>query len=66
MEKTAAGSRIYADFVPAYDTTAVTKIKEAGGIVLGKTVTPEFASGDYSPTGNPWNLAYTPGGSSTS
>ena len=63
--KTAAGSRIYADFVPEYDATVVTKIREAGGIILGKAVTTEFASGDPSPTINPWNPAHTPGGSSS-
>ncbi len=63
--KTAAGSRIYSDFVPDYDATVVTKIREAGGIILGKAVTTEFASGDPSPTVNPWNPAHTPGGSSS-
>ncbi|MFN7661707.1 MAG: amidase family protein, partial [Dolichospermum sp.] len=48
----------------------VTKIKQAGFIILGKTATSELGSFPYSePTGfpparNPWNLAYTPGGSS--
>lgn len=63
--KTAAGSRIYADFVPAYDATCVARIKQAGGIVLGKAVTTEFAMADASQTLNPWNLAHTPGGSSS-
>ena len=63
--RTAAGSRIYADFVPAYDATCVTRIKEAGGIILGKAVTTEFAMSDPSPTMNPWNMAHTPGGSSS-
>ena len=63
--KTTACSRIYADFVPSYDATCVAKIKEAGGIVLGKAVTTEFATGDPSPTKNPWNQAHTPGGSSS-
>ena len=40
--KTTACSRIYADFVPSYDATCVARIKEAGGIVLGKAVTTEF------------------------
>ena len=39
--KTTACSRIYADFVPSYDATCVARIKEAGGIVLGKAVTTE-------------------------
>ena len=63
--KTAAGSKVYADFVPAYDATVVTKIKNAGGVILGKAVTTEFASGDPSPSINPWNPAHTPGGSSS-
>ena len=37
--KTTACSRIYADFIPTYDATAVSRIKEAGGIILGKAVT---------------------------
>jgi aspartyl-tRNA(Asn)/glutamyl-tRNA(Gln) amidotransferase subunit A len=63
--KTSACSRIYADFVPAYDATVVTRLKEAGAIILGKAVTTEFASSDPSPTRNPWNLAHTQGGSSS-
>ena len=63
--KTTACSKIYADFVPTYDATAVVKLKEAGAIVLGKAVTTEFATADPSPTLNPWNLAHTPGGSSS-
>jgi len=63
--KTTAGSRIFADFVPEYDATSVAKLKEAGAIVLGKAVTTEFATSDPSPTRNPWNLAHTPGGSSS-
>ena len=63
--KTTACSRIYADFVPSYDATCVARIKEAGGIILGKAVTTEFAYGDPSPTLNPWDAAHTPGGSSS-
>jgi aspartyl-tRNA(Asn)/glutamyl-tRNA(Gln) amidotransferase subunit A len=63
--KTTACSRIYADFVPNYDGTCVARIKEAGGIILGKAVTTEFATADPSPTYNPWDLAHTPGGSSS-
>ncbi|MCI0788072.1 MAG: amidase [Chloroflexi bacterium] len=63
--KTAAGSKVYADFVPDFDATSVAKIKEAGGIILGKAVTTEFATSDPSPTFNPWNFEHTPGGSSS-
>ena len=62
---TACGSKVNADFVPDFDATSVANIKAAGGIILGKTVTTEFASGDPSPTRNPWNLEHTPGGSSS-
>jgi aspartyl-tRNA(Asn)/glutamyl-tRNA(Gln) amidotransferase subunit A len=63
--KTTACSRIYADFVPDHDATCVARIKAAGGIVMGKAVTTEFATSDPSPTRNPWNSAHTPGGSSS-
>ena len=63
--KTTACSPLYADFVPTYDATVVTRLKEAGAIVLGKAVTTEFATADPSPTLNPWNCAHTPGGSSS-
>lgn len=63
--RTAAGSRVYANFVPTYDATAVVRLRAAGAIILGKTVTTEFATADPSPTRNPWNTAHTPGGSSS-
>lgn len=63
--RTAAGSRVYANFVPTYDATVTTRLRQAGAIVLGKTVTTEFATADPSPTRNPWNTAHTPGGSSS-
>ena len=63
--KTTAGSKVYADFVPDYDATSVTRLKEAGAIILGKAVTTEFANADPSRTQNPWNAAHTPGGSSS-
>jgi aspartyl-tRNA(Asn)/glutamyl-tRNA(Gln) amidotransferase subunit A len=63
--RTAAGSRVYANFVPTYDATATVKLKEAGAVVLGKTITTEFATADPSPTRNPWNVTHTPGGSSS-
>ncbi len=62
---TTACSPILADFVPDYDAPCVAKLKEAGAIVLGKTVTTEFAASDPSPTLNAWNSAHTPGGSSS-
>ncbi|MBI3301536.1 MAG: amidase, partial [Deltaproteobacteria bacterium] len=63
--KTTGGSRIYPDFVPSYDATTVARLKQAGAIILGKTVTTEFATADPGPTRNPWNLEHTPGGSSS-
>ncbi len=63
--RTTAGSPIYADFVPEYDATSVALMKRAGAIVMGKTVTTEFACMDPPPTRNPWDPAHTPGGSST-
>jgi Asp-tRNA(Asn)/Glu-tRNA(Gln) amidotransferase A subunit family amidase len=62
---TTAGSKVYADFVPAYDATSVVRLKEAGASIIGKAVTTEFATSDPSPTRNPWNTAHTPGGSSS-
>ena len=62
---TTACSKVYADFVPEYDATTVQLLKQAGAIMLGKTVTTEFACMDPSPTVNPWNPAHTPGGSSS-
>ena len=63
--KTTSGSRIYADFVSDYDATAVARLKEAGAVIVGKTVTTEFAMMDPPPTFSPWNPDHTPGGSST-
>ncbi len=63
--KTTAGSKIFSDFIPAYDATAVERLKKAGAIILGKTATTEFASRHPAPTRNPWNLEHTPGGSSS-
>jgi aspartyl-tRNA(Asn)/glutamyl-tRNA(Gln) amidotransferase subunit A len=62
---TTACSRVYADFVPDHDATSVALLRKAGAIVLGKTVTTEFAYRDPSPTLNPWNRGHTPGGSSS-
>ncbi len=63
--RTAAGSRVYANFVPTYDATSAVKLKQSGAVVMGKTVTTEFATGDPSPSRNPWDTTRTPGGSSS-
>ena len=62
---TKAGSKVYEDFVPEFDATTVTKLKESQANIMGKTVTTEFACLDPSEAVNPWNPAHTPGGSSS-
>ncbi len=63
--RTTCGSKLMRDYVPQADCTVVTRLKAAGGILLGKTNTHEFALGGVTPpTRNPWNLDHIPGGSS--
>ena len=59
------GSRIYAGHRPRADAAVVALARRAGGLILGKTVTTEFASLVPAGTRNPRNLAHTPGGSSS-
>jgi aspartyl-tRNA(Asn)/glutamyl-tRNA(Gln) amidotransferase subunit A len=62
---TEAGSRALAGFVPDHDATVVRALRAAGAVLVGKTVTHEFAYGqNVPPTRNPWNDAMYPGGSS--
>jgi amidase len=67
---TLCGSRFRAGHKAARDATAVRRLKEAGAVILGKTSTPEFLNNYETDnyligrTNNPWNLNYTPGGSS--
>jgi aspartyl-tRNA(Asn)/glutamyl-tRNA(Gln) amidotransferase subunit A len=61
---TTGGARPWAHTHPTRDATAVARIRAAGAIILGKTVTTEFAYRDPAPTRNPWNPGHTPGGSS--
>ncbi|PYN53909.1 MAG: amidase [Candidatus Rokuibacteriota bacterium] len=61
---TTGGARPFAHTRPAVDSTAVARLRAAGAIIVGKTVTTEFAYRDPAPTRNPWNTAHTPGGSS--
>ena len=61
----AYGSPIYAGHRPAWDASCVALTRNAGGIVIGKTVTTEFAAMHPGKTRNPHNLAHTPGGSSS-
>ncbi len=62
---TAAGSRRWSNSFARHDAEAVQRLRQAGGIFLGKTVTTQFASFDPPPTRNPWDLSRTPGGSSS-
>jgi aspartyl-tRNA(Asn)/glutamyl-tRNA(Gln) amidotransferase subunit A len=69
--KTTANSKILLNHVPRRDATASRLISEAGGVLMGKLATWEFAHGGpafdlpFPPTRNPWNLACATGGSST-
>jgi Asp-tRNA(Asn)/Glu-tRNA(Gln) amidotransferase A subunit family amidase len=62
---TAYGSPIYAQHQPLADAAAVALCREAGAVMLGKTVTTELANMSPGFTRNPHNLAHTPGGSSS-
>ena len=68
--RTTCGSDILGNFIPPYDATVVEKIKNEGGVVLGKLTMDEFAMGSTSETckfgvpENPWREGYVAGGSS--
>lgn len=62
---TSYGSPIYRGHRPAWDAACVALTRAAGAIVVGKTVTTEFATFHPGPTCNPRNLKHTPGGSSS-
>ena len=62
---TQCGSPFYAGHRPPSDAACVALAREAGAVMLGKTVTTEFALRHPGPTANPHNPAHTPGGSSS-
>lgn len=65
-----AGSKILDNYRPPFDATAVSKLRESGAIIVGKTNLDEFGMGSstegsaYQVTANPWDLERVPGGSS--
>ncbi len=69
--RTTANTPVLVDFVPDTDATVVARLKQAGGILVGKTHLPEFSFGGaangaaFPATNNPWDLSRTPGGSSS-
>ncbi|HIA13218.1 MAG TPA: amidase [Flavobacteriales bacterium] len=67
--RTTYGSPLFADHIPDKDDIIVQRIKEADGVIIGKTNTPEFATGGntyndvFGATRNPWNTELSAGGS---
>ena len=68
--KTTNGSKVTADWVPEYESTITDRLNKAGAILIGKLNLLEFAMGSgvlsgFGPARNPWDLAYSPAGSSS-
>src|SRR5262245_49970061 len=62
---TEMGSPLFAGWRSEKDAASVAALRQAGAVILGKTVTTEFAASEPRGTRNPWNLEHTPGGSSS-
>jgi len=62
---TQMGSPLFAGWRSDKDAASVAALRAAGAVILGKTVTTEFAASEPRGTRNPWNVAHTPGGSSS-
>jgi Asp-tRNA(Asn)/Glu-tRNA(Gln) amidotransferase A subunit family amidase len=62
---TEMGSLLFAGWRAQKDAACVRALRDAGAVIVGKTVTTEFAASQPRGTRNPWNVAHTPGGSSS-
>ncbi|MDP2422923.1 MAG: amidase [Bacteroidales bacterium] len=62
---TQAGSQLPAELFEGEEAWVVTRLKSLGALILGKTVSTEFAFFEPGPTRNPFNIGHTPGGSSS-
>jgi Asp-tRNA(Asn)/Glu-tRNA(Gln) amidotransferase A subunit family amidase len=62
---TEMGSPLFAGWRSEKDAACVRALRDSGAVIIGKTVTTEFAASQPRGTRNPWNLAHTPGGSSS-